>query len=63
MAKKANSIPDCIGQSIAGRLREVIFLLSSALVRHVWSDGYRSVLPSTRETHKYWSVSNKGPQR
>ena len=52
-AKKANSLLDCIRESIASRSRALIFSLCSALVRHFWG-------PSTRETRTYWSKSSEG---
>ena len=51
-AKQANSILVCIRKSISSRSRDVILLLCSALVRHIWSAVSISGLPSTKEA---WS--------
>lgn len=37
VARKANSISVCISQSIGNRWREAVFLLYSALMRHIWA--------------------------
>lgn len=58
LAQKANSVLDCMRKNVVSRLKEMIFPLCSALVRHIWnpvSDLYKA--------GKYWSGSSKGPQR
>ena len=47
VAKAANSLLDSIRRNVASRLREVILLHSSALVRRIWSAGSSPGLPST----------------
>lgn len=44
-----NKLLDCIRQSIASRMREVIFSLFSYLVRHIWSNGFSSELTNYKE--------------
>lgn len=46
---KTSSTLLCIRMTVASRLREVIFLLLSALVKHVWNHGFNFELPRTRE--------------
>lgn len=62
-AKKANSTLGCIGKSIASWLREMIFPVYTALVRHTWSPESSAGLPSTTETWACWSEPGEGPQR
>jgi len=48
MTKVTDSIPGCIRTSITRRMKEVILLLYSATMRHIWSAVSSSGLPSTR---------------
>lgn len=47
-ARKAHSLQDCIGQSVANRSRQVTLTLCSVLVRYIQSTAYISGLHSTR---------------
>lgn len=57
--KAANSLLGCSWQSIANTSRGIILPLSSALVRHSWSSGSCSRLPSTRHGHtgEHWRAT------
>lgn len=44
IAEKENSILACMKKSVASRLSEVILLIYSAPVRHIWSVGFSSLV-------------------
>lgn len=60
VARKANSISVCISQSIGNRWREAVFLLYSALMRHIWALLGPTVLERhghvefSEGLHKWW---------
>lgn len=60
VARKANSISVCISQSIGNRWREAVFLLCSALMRHIWALLGPTVLERhghvefSEGLHKWW---------
>lgn len=60
LAVRADGILGYLGKSVASRLREQIFPLCSALVRHIWSAGSDSGVLSTRETRSYWRGGSGG---
>jgi len=47
VAKKANGLLESIKRNVASRLKDVILLLSSALVRRIWGVGSTPGPPST----------------
>lgn len=63
VAKKITDILDCIWKNVASRLKEKIFPLCSALVRHIWNVGSSAVLLTTREAWTQWSGSGEELQR
>jgi len=58
-----SDILGCFRKSTASRLRDMILLLCSALLRHIWSAVSSSRLPSTTERGTYWSETSEGPQK
>lgn len=62
VAKKANSILSCIGESTTSRLRELILLLYSTLVRHIWSTRSSSEFASEgQEMWTCWGETSEEP--
>jgi len=55
---KLELILNCIRQNTVNTSREVILPLCSALVRHIWSAGSSSGLPSERRGHTAVSPGN-----
>lgn len=55
MCSGSLQVLSCISKSAASRLRKVILLLCSALVRPGWSAGSSAGLPSVRHGHTGWS--------
>lgn len=66
----ASSMPCCTGgqqqpaciRSAASRLWEVILVLYSVLVRHMWNADSIFGLPSTKQTRTCWNETCKGSQ-
>lgn len=59
-AKKVNSLLGFMTRSLASRLNTYSLLFRP--VRHIWSVGSSSEIPSGRKTWTYWSKSSKGSQ-
>ena len=50
-------------RSVASGLGEVIILICSALMRHIWSAGSSCGVPGARDMWRYWKQYSKGSRR
>jgi len=60
VARKANGTPGCVAQSVASRVREVLFPSALPWGGHIRSTGPSAGLPSSRQAGNCWGEPGEG---